>query len=65
MTSEELTFHILEAGVYHIRTHSVSFPRLTSADLVGFLIQARHTGTTAVVAQFRDWVRQVLLNRLD
>ena len=63
--SEGLTFHIIEAGVYQIGTHSLSFPRLASADLVGFLSQLGHTGTTSLVVQFRDWVRRVLLNRPD
>jgi Uma2 family endonuclease len=63
VTSEDLTFNILEAGVYQARTHSLSFPQLASADLLAFLTQLGHTGTTALVVQFRDWVRQVLLDR--
>ncbi|HQU42966.1 MAG TPA: Uma2 family endonuclease, partial [Pirellulales bacterium] len=62
-TCEGLTFNLLEAGVYQVRTHSLSFPRLASADLVPVLAQLGRTDTTALVAQFRDWVRQVLLNR--
>ncbi|HVA46745.1 MAG TPA: Uma2 family endonuclease [Pirellulales bacterium] len=62
-TCEGLTFNILEAGVYQVRTHSLSLPRLASADLVPVLAQLGRTDTTALVAQFRDWVRQVLLNR--
>jgi Uma2 family endonuclease len=62
-TATELTFNILEAGVYQIRSHSVSFPRLASADLMPFLAQVGQADTTALVAQFREWVRQVLRNR--
>lgn len=60
-TSAGLTFHILEAGVYQERPRSLSFPQLASADLVGFLAQLGHKGTTALVAEFRLWVRQTLL----
>ena len=65
VTAEELTFNLLDAGVYRIRTHSLSFPQLASADLVPFLTPFSHTGTTALVAQFRDWVRKVLLGRTN
>jgi Uma2 family endonuclease len=65
LTSEGLSFNILESGVYQVRAHSLSFPRLASADLVPFLADLGHTGTTRLVARFRDWVRQVLLNRAN
>ena len=59
VTAEGFTFHILVSGVYKVRPRSLSFPRLASADLVGFLARfGRHVGTTALVAEFRDWVRQ-------
>jgi Uma2 family endonuclease len=63
VTSEGLTFNILESGIYQGRPRSLSFPQLASADLVAFLAQLGSTGTTALVAQFRDWVRQVRLHR--
>jgi Uma2 family endonuclease len=65
LTSEGLSFNILESGVYQVRVHSLSFPRLASADLVPFLADLGHTGTTRLVARFREWVRQVLLNRAN
>jgi Uma2 family endonuclease len=65
VTAEELTFNLLDAGVYRVRTHSLSFPQLASADLVPFLSQFGHTGATALVVQFRDWVRKVLLGRTN
>jgi hypothetical protein len=60
-TSDGLTFNILENGVYQVRPHSLSFPQLASADLVRFLVSFGRTGATALVAEFRHWVRQVLL----
>lgn len=63
VTSEGLTFHHLEAGAYQIRPKSLSFPQLASADLMPFLGQLGKTGTSAVIAQFRHWVAQVLLHR--
>jgi Uma2 family endonuclease len=63
VTSAGLSFNMLEGGVYQVRSHSLSFSRLASADLVAFLVQVGQTGTTALVAQFRDWVRQVLLSQ--
>src|SRR6185437_14615905 len=47
-----LTFNILETGVYRVRPHSLSFPRLASADLVRFLASLGQTGTTALVIEF-------------
>lgn len=61
LTSAGLSFHILENGVYQVRPHSLSFSQLASTDLVGFLARFGHVSTTALVAEFRDWVRQVLL----
>ncbi|MGH7140354.1 MAG: hypothetical protein ACREHD_31850, partial [Pirellulales bacterium] len=61
--SEGLSFNFLEAGAYQARTNSLSFPQLASADLTPFLAQLGHTGTSALIAQFRDWVRQVLVHR--
>lgn len=58
-----LAFNLLDSGVYKVRSHSISFPKLASADLVPFLAQLTQLGTTALVAQFREWVRQTLVNR--
>ena len=63
VTSEGLAFHHLEAGVYQVRPKSLSFPQLASMDLVPFLNQLGHTGTSTLLAQFRQWVAQVLLHR--
>ncbi|HZU38362.1 MAG TPA: Uma2 family endonuclease [Gemmataceae bacterium] len=63
VTDKKLTFNILDAATYQTRSHSLSFPRLASADLAPFLAQVGQTGTATLVAQFRDWVRQVLLHR--
>lgn len=63
VSSAGLTFNLLEGGNYQVRVRSLSFPRLTSADLAPFLAHMGATGTSALVVQFRDWVRQVLLNR--
>jgi Uma2 family endonuclease len=60
-----LAFHILEENSYMIRPNSLSFPRLNSNDLKGFLLQLGKIDDTALIAQFRDWVRRVLLNRSD
>jgi Uma2 family endonuclease len=62
-TSEGLTFHILKAGIYQIHTNSLSFPRLTSTDLIPCFAELGQSGTTDLVAHFREWVRQVLLSR--
>jgi Uma2 family endonuclease len=63
LTATGLTFNILEAGAYQVRTHSKAFPQLAAADLPGFLVQ-RGTDDTTLVCQFRDWVREHLLNRV-
>src|SRR6266446_3318244 len=43
-----LTFHVLEAGAYQVRSNSLSFPQLTSADLAGFLAQLGQTDDTTL-----------------
>jgi len=58
-----LAFHVLEAEAYQVRSHSLSFPQLASADLVGFLAQVGQMDYTTLVLQFRDWVRQQMLGR--
>lgn len=63
VSSAGLAFDHLESGVYQPRSHSLSFPRLANTDIVGFASRLGQTGTTALVAEFRDWVRDVLLQR--
>jgi Uma2 family endonuclease len=58
-----LAFHVLGAGAYQVRPHSLAFPQLAYADLSGFLAQLGQTDDTALVRQFRDWVRAQLLSR--
>jgi Uma2 family endonuclease len=54
-----LTFHALSAGQYQQVTHSLSFPKVTPADLLPF-VQAAHQAADKndVIRQFRAWVRQ-------
>jgi Uma2 family endonuclease len=58
-----IAFHILEAGAYQVRPNSLSFPQLASSDLIPFLAQWGQSDDTALVRQFRDWVKQQLLSR--
>jgi hypothetical protein len=52
----------LEGRAYQVRSHSLVFPQLASADLVPFLQQQGQTDDTSIICQFREWVRQHLLN---
>lgn len=65
LTSTALTFQILESGAYQVRSHSLAFPWLASADLTGFFSRLGQMDTTALVAEFREWVRQVLPRRVN
>lgn len=58
-----IVFHILESGAYQVRPNSLSFPQLTSADLPAFLAQWGQTDDSAIVRQFREWVKQQMLSR--
>jgi Uma2 family endonuclease len=58
-----IAFHILESGAYQVRSNSLSFPQLASADLVPFLAQWGQDDDTTIVRRFRDWVKQQLLSR--
>src|SRR6185437_15009067 len=62
LSTAGIAFHILEAGVYQVRPNSLSFPQLASADLPAFLAQWAQTDETVIVRQFRDWVRQQMVN---
>jgi hypothetical protein len=59
-----LVFHILEADAYKSRARSRAFPKLSSKELLSFLAQLDEVGATALTIQFREWVRNVFLNRL-
>jgi Uma2 family endonuclease len=56
-----LTFNILDGGSYQVRSHSLAFPQLASADLANFLAQFGQIDDTTLVLKFRAWVRQHLL----
>jgi Uma2 family endonuclease len=58
-----IAFHILEAGAYQVRSNSLAFPQLMSADLPPFLALWRSTDDSTIVRQFREWVRQQMLPR--
>jgi Uma2 family endonuclease len=58
-----LAFHVLESGAYQVRPHSLAFPQLAPGDLGGFLAQLGQTDDTALMRQFRNWVRSQLLMR--
>ena len=58
-----VSFHILQAGTYHVRSNSLSFPQLISADLPPFLSQWGQTDDTTIARQFREWVQQQMLKR--
>ncbi len=63
LTDQGLAFYILEAGAYQIRTHSLAFPQISSADLVPFLAQAGQAEDGAIEQQFRAWLRQRLASQ--
>jgi Uma2 family endonuclease len=60
LDGDSLTFFVLGPDdTYASSQHSQSFPRVTPADLLGFLQQARQAGDqNPVIRQFREWVRQ-------
>lgn len=58
-----LAFHVLHGKKYQVQTHSVAFPLLTAADLMGFLSQVGQVDETALVRQFRAWVRRDYMKR--
>src|SRR5262249_18549134 len=61
LTSQGLTFNILERGKYQIRPTSLAFPRLSPADLTVFLSRLGQDYDLTILRQFRAWVRQHLL----
>lgn len=61
LSSGGLEFRVLEDGTYRVHPKSLSFPRLSSADLVKFLEQLKEADSTALAKQFRNWVQKTLL----
>lgn len=54
-----LTFHSLGANrKYTAVSHSLSFPLVTPADLMGFLLMGAGQGENNAIRQFRAWVQQ-------
>ena len=58
-----IAFHILQGRAYQIRSNSLSFPQLASADLPAFLAQWGQTDDADIIRQFRAWVRQQMMPR--
>jgi Uma2 family endonuclease len=60
LDGDQLTFQVLDAnGQYTVSPTSRSFPLVASADLLGFVQQARQAGDqNAITAAFRAWLRQ-------
>ena len=63
LSTGRIDFHVLESGVYRVRSNSVSFPQLASSDLPPFVALWGSTDDGTIVRQFRDWVRQQMLTR--
>jgi Uma2 family endonuclease len=57
LTAAGLGFNLLIAGAYQVLPNSLAFPRLTVADLAGFVAQFGQIEDTDLVRQFREWVR--------
>ncbi|MBY0525111.1 MAG: Uma2 family endonuclease [Gemmataceae bacterium] len=53
-----LTFHLLGKDGYGPDTPSANFPGLKAADVMPFLALLGQMQQTALVLQFRDWIRQ-------
>jgi len=60
LEGDTLTFFLLgENGAYTSASHSLAFPQVTPANLLGFVQQARQAGDeNPVTRQFREWIRQ-------
>jgi Uma2 family endonuclease len=55
-----LTFSVLQPdGNYALATHSLGFPQVTPNDLMRFLAMCATAEQNAIVAQFRQWIRQL------
>ena len=54
-----LTFQTLGANrKYSAASHSLSFPLVTPADLMGFLAMCANQDENSVIRQFRTWIKQ-------
>ncbi len=55
-----LTFHALDANgkKYNAISHSLSFPQVTPADLMGFMAMGATQDENSVIRQFRAWIQQ-------
>jgi Uma2 family endonuclease len=58
LTPAGLNFSVLVASTYQVQPNSLAFPRLTVADLTGFVAQFGQADSTDLVRQFREWVRR-------
>jgi Uma2 family endonuclease len=54
----DLRCHVLEAGSYQERSHSLAFPTLRVADLEPFLAQLGQVDDNTLVRQFQVWYQQ-------
>jgi Uma2 family endonuclease len=63
LSASGLAFYILHNGAYEVRSNSLAFPLLASADLEPFLAQVGKENDSILARQFREWLRQVLLAR--
>jgi Uma2 family endonuclease len=59
LTTRSLTFQILKGGKYRVQRKSLSFPQIESAELSRFLALLEMKDDTAIVSEFRKWVRKL------
>lgn len=60
LDNRTVTFHTLDASrkKYTAISHSLSFPKVTPADLMSFMAMCATQDENSVIRQFRTWVRQ-------
>jgi len=60
LDNQTLTFHALDANgkKYTAISHSLSFPLVAPADLMGFVAMCAGQDENSVIRQFRAWVQQ-------
>lgn len=63
VTSQGLTLNTLDRRLYQVRPRSLSFPQVARDDLMRFLVRLGQTDSTALIAEFRAWVRQALADQ--
>jgi Uma2 family endonuclease len=59
LTDAGLAFHVLQGESYPERSHSLTFPQVSSAQLTKFLSQLGMIDDNALVAQVRKWARKL------